>query len=158
MSSLRTVQQCIANTGKNQRCKKKTAKSPYCFIHLNKVEHLQIKKSTIPDAGLGLFATDPGFKKDKRVVEYTGKVYSKPVKGPYVLEVNKHKYIDARRTSSSAARFANDQMVTAKNNSKFAIDRKNNTVSLKAVKKIKPGAEITVSYGKDYWKRIKKPK
>ena len=52
---VRNSQQCKSNTVKGFQCKKKTAKTKKCWIHLGKENNLRIKQSTIPNAGLGLF-------------------------------------------------------------------------------------------------------
>ena len=48
--------QCKDTTLRHTRCKKRTQRTKQCWIHLLKNRNLRIKKSTIPNAGLGLFA------------------------------------------------------------------------------------------------------
>ena len=75
-------------------------------------KHLQVKTSTIPGAGLGLF-TDVEIAKGTRIVEYKGRVTTwKEVKNDstnmYLYTINTRHVIDARRTMKALARYAND--------------------------------------------------
>ena len=49
--SIRKSQQCVSNTLKEQRCRKRTAHTQKCWIHLAKQNNLRIKPSNIPNAG-----------------------------------------------------------------------------------------------------------
>ena len=67
------VIQCKSKTLKRQRCKKDTAKTKKCWIHLGKEDNLRIKPSTIPNARLGLFAYEHPFGCDQTLGVYTGR-------------------------------------------------------------------------------------
>ena len=68
-------------------------------------------------------------------------------RGEYVLCRDNKRCIDSRATNSSAARFANDSRGTEKrNNARFRALR------VEATRRIRPGDEIFVAYGRDYWK------
>ncbi len=55
---------------------------------------------------------------------------------------------DSKRCIDSAARYANDSRGTEKrNNARFRALR------LEATRRIRPGDEIFVAYGKDYWRQ-----
>jgi len=64
-----------------------------CQAHLNCYQNLRIRNSKIPNAGLGLFYGNRQIKKNLPIIEYTGPVGNRPVRGNYVLEVNKTKFI-----------------------------------------------------------------
>ena len=54
--SICDVVQCKSNTVKKKRCRKKTAHTPKCWIHLANEDNLRIKPSNIQNAGKGLFS------------------------------------------------------------------------------------------------------
>ncbi len=75
-----------------------------------------MRKSTIPQAGKGLFA-ERVFEVDQRIVEYTGErltteQYERRYKsfelGSYGLALSEKFVLDARRTDASVARYACD--------------------------------------------------
>ncbi|MCU0398841.1 MAG: SET domain-containing protein, partial [Cyclobacteriaceae bacterium] len=76
-------------------------------------KHLYVKKSTLPNAGKGLF-TKVDIPKGKRIVEYKGKISAwKDVKNEdgkngYIFYVKRYHVIDARPTPQHLARYAND--------------------------------------------------
>lgn len=127
---------------------------------------LFVKKSTIPNAGKGLF-TKKFIPKGSHVVEYTGKISTwKDVKHEdgknlYIFYVNRNHVINGEKTLKSLARYANDAkgLVRVKgltNNCDYSV------VGLKAYieskKDIPAGAEIFVDYGDEYWKVIRENK
>ena len=124
--SVKECQRCTGTTKSGARCRKRTCRGTLCWQHLKKQEGLRVKKSTIPGAGLGLFAAKP-FAKGKQVAPYVGEKMTKAqvdkrYKGKtaeYVLCQNKKKCVDARKTNAGAARFANDGK-GKKNNAKFS--------------------------------------
>jgi hypothetical protein len=74
---------CVEITKKGNQCKRQTViGSTFCSAHLAFNHHLKIKPSTIPHAGLGLFAIDPMhsdsneilFKKGTTIVKYCGEI------------------------------------------------------------------------------------
>ena len=70
--SIRDVVQCKSNTVKKKRCRKKTAHTPKCWIHLANEDNLRIKPSNIQNAGKGLFSCKKTIKSKQHVAEYTG--------------------------------------------------------------------------------------
>ena len=138
---------CSAHCLNGKRCKRRTSRSDKCWMHLKK-EGLQIKKSNIPEAGLGLFTTIPRQKKDY-LTNYKGVKSATKVQGDYVFK-NGSTYIDAKYTNSCAGRFINNNR-NGNNNSKFSAARRY-PVTISATKKIKAGDEITVPYGREYWR------
>ncbi len=125
-------------------------------------KHLYVKASTIPGAGKGLF-TKVDIPKGTRIVEYKGRrTVWKDVKDDsdnyYIYTINKNNVIDAQKTLSALARYANDAKGLTRvkgltNNSVYVND--NNRAYIEAVKNIPAGAEILVDYTKEYWDVMK---
>ncbi|MGI8638232.1 MAG: SET domain-containing protein [Segetibacter sp.] len=125
-------------------------------------KYLQVKESSIPGAGKGLF-TDQGIRKGARIVEYKGRIRTwKEVENEdenyYIFYVTEDYVIDASFYKKSPARFINDAKGLNKikglnNNSQFVIDGWR--VFVEATRDIAEGAEILLSYGKEYWQVIR---
>lgn len=148
--------QCSATAASGNRCKLRTTKSEWCWIHLKKLHNLRVKKSNIPNANMGLFVAKNKIKPRSRVVEYTGTTSSEPIQGDYVLEVSSNHFIDAQHPKNTA-RFANKCTIANKrsgycrgNNAKFTADRRTNKAYLSALKGIQPNEEVYVDYGRDF--------
>ena len=155
---------CSATNKNGKRCSRTTCKyAKYCHQHAKIILGLQVKKSTIPNTGQGLF-TLKEIKKHEDITEYSGEKLTveeanrKPESG-YGLLINKDTVIDGKSTQSSLGRYANDcRSVNVKakycknNNARFVINHKNKKVMLRATKKIPAGSEIFVSYGRSYWR------
>jgi SET domain-containing protein len=121
-----------------------------------------IKKSTLPGTGKGLFTRTP-ILKGEIIIEYKGiittfkKIRENGADNPYIYYVNRNHVIDAMPFPGSLARYANDAegivvIAGCKNNAKFIVVNKK--VFIQALTDILPGAEIFVSYGKDYWDTV----
>jgi uncharacterized protein len=126
-------------------------------------KQLFVKTSTIPNSGKGLF-TKKFIPKGTRIVEYKGKVSKwKDVKDEdgkngYIFYITRNHVIDALRTTSALARYANDARGLSKitgltNNCDYIADGLHAYIESK--KDIPAGSEIFVDYGKDYWKVIR---
>lgn len=169
---------CPANTIKKQRCQNQASiPYEYCWIHLRQIMHLRVKKSTIPNAGLGLFADDPTKEagevvfypkqgKHSEIANYDGEIISNQEcinrygeeTAPYGYGVSyKRKngervdfVIDAalKRTVASIA----NHKAVSKENAHLTTRPNGAGVYLRADKKIKNGSEIFASYGNDFWK------
>lgn len=124
---------------------------------------LFVKRSTIPGAGLGLFAKRP-IPKGALIAEYKGKVSTwKEVKhnngtNPYILFLNNNHVIDALPYKKALARFANDangfiRVRGKKNNAVYVSAGKK--AYIQAKKNIPARTEILVDYGKEYWDTMK---
>ena len=124
---------------------------------------LEVKKSKIPGAGKGLFAKEM-FKRNDKVIEYTGEIITwKECQkrnealdgvGLYYFYVSDKKCIDAQNVPESLARYANDaagfvRLPGFRNNARFEVIKSKPYII--ASRNIKPGDEIYVSYGKEYW-------
>jgi SET domain-containing protein len=126
-------------------------------------DQLVVKRSTLPDAGKGLF-TKKFIPKGTRIVEYLGKittwkeVNSDEGKNKYIYFVKRNHVIDARRSPKALARYANDARGLKKikgisNNADYIEDGLR--VFIEAKKNIAAGDEIFVNYGKEYWDVIR---
>ncbi len=126
-------------------------------------KQLEVKESNIPGAGRGLFTTKL-IPKGARIVEYKGKTRTwKEVKDDdsnyYIYYVTRNYIIDASGYKKSMARYMNDAKGLKKikglnNNAEFIRDRFK--IFVDAKRNIPAGAEILVSYGKEYWQVIRK--
>jgi SET domain-containing protein len=122
-------------------------------------KHLVVKKSKIPNAGKGLY-TKVFIPKGTRIVEYKGRITTwKEMKDAwengYIYTINNKHVIDARRTLSALARYANDALGIIRikgynNNCTYVNDGLH--AYIESVKDIPAGSEILVDYGRDYWK------
>ena len=157
--------QCEAVKSNAQRCKNHTViGQTYCHIHRKKMLHLQIKKSTIQDAGQGLFAYgEEGkiiFKKGERICMYNGQLLNnlellrryREETAPYAIELHKKdgeaQYEDAA-TRRGLGSLANHSRNKSKINARLSIGW-GNRAQLIATKNIRSGVEILVDYGPDY--------
>ena len=82
-----------------------------CFQHTKQKKGLQVKKSKIKNAGLGLYATKD-FQNGQKIADYGGVVvsfaqYEKNPSG-YGIHLNKKEVLDGKSTQSGLARYANN--------------------------------------------------
>ena len=124
-------------------------------------KQLYVKTSALPESGMGLF-TKKSIPKGTLIVEYKGhKTTWKEVEGEengYIYFVNNKYVIDAKRTKSALARYANDASGLSKvkgiiNNAEYV--EENGKVYIKSKKDIPARTEIFVGYGKEYWATIR---
>lgn len=128
---------------------------------------LNVKESTLPNCGKGLFTT-VDIKKGMLIVEYTGEkiTWAEGLKrnenhafqSPYLFYISAKNCIDAEYTLDALARYANDAKGHTKikglnNNAEYLVIKR--VPYIVATKNIKAGEEIFVSYGDDYWKAMK---
>ncbi len=108
--------------------------------------------------GLGLFATEE-IEKGTRIVEYFGPLLdcSKPkhdaIENKYLFELNGRWTIDGS-VRRNIARYANH---ACRPNAESDVHPRLKKVYIRAIKKIRPGDEITYDYGTDYFKEYLKP-
>lgn len=126
-------------------------------------KNLIVKKSTLPNAGKGLF-TKVFIPKGERIVEYKGRITTwKEVKeddgeNGYIFYIKRYHVIDALPTKKPLARYANDakgfvRIKGLNNNAEYAVDGLK--AYIESTKDIQPGSEIFVDYGPDYWKTMR---
>ncbi len=129
---------------------------------------LSIKKSKIAGAGQGLFAEEL-IKRGEKVIEYTGDVITwkecqkrneniKDGFGAYYFYVSEKKCVDAQNHLDSLARYANDaagfvRIDGVRNNARYEIIK--GKPFIVASRNLKPGDEIYVAYGKEYWDALR---
>jgi len=126
---------------------------------------LIVKKSSLPNAGKGLYTTKR-IKKDSKVIEYKGEIitwkeYDKRVeenKDGYLFYINRNRCIDAFPTPQHKARYANDaaglvRIKGLKNNSEYQIF--GDKCYIVATRDIEAGEEIFVDYTKGYWDTVR---
>jgi SET domain-containing protein len=126
-------------------------------------KQLFIKKSTLPNAGKGLF-TRKAIPKGTRIVEYKGKrskwkdVKDEDGKNGYIFYINRNNVIDALPVKTALARYANDARGLVRipgliNNADYVVDGLKAFIESK--RDIPAKSEIFVDYGADYWKVIR---
>ena len=124
-------------------------------------KHLKVRRSTLPGAGKGLF-TKKMIPKGTRIVEYKGKVSTwkeaAHESNGYIYYVKRHHVIDAKPYPKALARYSNDarglkRVIGITNNAEYV--EEGLKVFINAKKDIPAGAEILVSYGKEYWQVIR---
>ena len=155
---------CTATTAKGTQCKNRVCIGvPTCHAHRKDIG-LKVKKSTIPNAGKGLFATKK-FKKKKTIGSYAGENISvaennrrygggERDNAPYALSArNAPGRILDSACSRSLLSLANSKRQRKRNNAKFSSHMKGDgTINVISTKRIKEGDEIFIDYGKGYWK------
>lgn len=158
--------QCSGITKSGSRCSLNTcARFPYCWIHLRSIDKLQIKPSTIPNAGKGLFYVGKkNFPANKRITTYSAKEVQKSkddVNGDYVLQVSKNQFLDGADVSNYVGRYINSAKDSGSaSNVRFSASRRISkqtvngetrfTYPIMSRRVIKPGSELLLHYGKDY--------
>lgn len=157
----RSCTYCTENTKQNRRCKNLTCKwSPVCHVH----RKITIKDSTIPLAGLGVFAST-NIKANTKIADYTIGTKSLTCKelnmkypdnktAKYVWKKNKNQFYDATPTSRIKSVAGLFNTCRSQNKIKKYCKRNNakilSTGSIRTLHNIKKGEEIFVPYGKDY--------
>jgi uncharacterized protein len=156
--SIRVTAQCaFTNATNGKRCNAQTTIThPYCWRHTQKVLGVTVRKSAIPFAGLGLFATRM-FSIGDAIVEYRGKrmsmraynaKYEHELHGAYGMQLNRSTVLDAAETAWGVARYACDYHGSGKkNNAEFV--NENGRIWIIAIWPIKPHQEILVDYGEE---------
>lgn len=158
--TIRVAKQC-AYTDKGRQCRRTTVVThPFCWYHTKTELGLEVKRSTIPGAGLGLFAVRE-FIAGERVAQYDGERlsseeyqqrYEGQPMGTYGIELDDDVVLDARRTDSGVARYACDYHGSKNGpNAEFVVffEKSGGEVWIVATKRIKPGDEIFVDYGEE---------
>lgn len=156
-------QRCRSFTQIGKQCSRQACLSALkCAQHLSKEDGLAVRKSMIPGAGYGLFATR-NFPKNTIIGKYnTPSAYmtekdishntSRSLDTSYIWctdSTERHCW-DARSSQSTIARYANGcDKPGHKLNCNAMITIHGN---LKTERNIMAGQEILIAYGPDYWK------
>ena len=133
----------------------------------NKLENktLIVKTSTIPNAGMGLFAKKD-FNEGDIIGYFKGDIYTD--EELYKCDVTPDKYyfvgldnglnINCYR-SNDLVKYCNDANGLTKgiyvNNGEIVVSRTHKSAYVKAITKIPAGSEIFIDYGEDYWDSVK---
>ncbi|TXH21398.1 MAG: SET domain-containing protein [Chitinophagaceae bacterium] len=125
-------------------------------------DQLEVKISTLPNSGMGLFAKIE-FQKGERIIEYCGEMLTwqqveDDADNGYIFHIDDEHVIDARNCLEAFGRYANDaaglsRVKGVRNNALY--EEEDYSVFIVADKKIKAGEEIFVAYGKEYWQQVK---
>jgi len=157
---IRRCVRCKGETLKGEECKRRTcARKDYCWQHLKTYRKVAVKKSSIPNAGMGLYA-ERDYKKGETVAKYSGKKVApgsrKYKDSQYKFQYSKDSVLVSNSTQDEVGRYANTcrkkekkDKVCAGNNARFKAHKRNGRISVRiaASKPIKKGQEIFVSYG-----------
>ena len=152
--------QCTAQTKAGKQCTRITRKQiPYCYQHTRSLLGVEIKKSTISNAGLGVFTTKP-FAANEIITPYVGETVTKAQKeeqygdnvAPYTLQLSENKFIDSACKRGTGS-FVNTN--PGHNNARLIYHHSYATV--RATRPIPAGKEIFVTYGPQY-KSLIRPK
>lgn len=146
-------ERCKFIKSNGQKCKRNTCKGFLCWQHSMIDLGIRVKKSTIPNAGFGLFATKD-MKKDHKIGEYNGiKMTKKEVDTKYkgtaeYVICDKNRCIDGSHPNSSFVRYMN--RAPKKPNAKFKNMNNNHQISVKTTKHVPRGSELFVKYGRAF--------
>ena len=149
----------------SQRCRYGNCQSSayhyadFCDEHAKQIYKVEIKQSTIPDAGLGIFALDNFDEKDT-VDLYEGKRIkienSAQSNLPYGFLLKEHNcVVDAASTQSCISRYINHNPSGANCSFKRFQPDSNSPIFLIAVQTLRPiqkGEELFIDYGHQYEK------
>jgi len=148
--ALYEVQPCRYKSGCNKHA---NVYADLCSEHAVEVYGCEIKESTIPSAGHGLFAVQP-FDEGDVIDLYEGKRLSETSNEflPYGFHVKEHNCaIDAKSTQSCITRYINN--FPEKANCAFIRFKPNENLTLVTVnttRKIASGEELFINYGSEY--------
>jgi hypothetical protein len=163
-------QQCVAFTQRGAACKRRTKRGHHCADHMRLLQRLAVAKATNPKAGYGLFVAKgkqaKPFRAGERIALYTGDWAQllpgddgAAQGGPYYLQLTQTLAVDAARTNTALGRWANSPHDARgpdgkplRPNAKLVRDQRKKQGALQATRRINPGEEILVSYGRTYWK------
>jgi uncharacterized protein len=126
-------------------------------------KYLVVKRSTLPQAGKGLF-TKKFIPKGTRIVEYKGRIHTwrdmfkNGHTSRYVFYVKRDHVIDAEPYKRAIGRFANDAVGLTRRrgvNNNAYYEQDGLRIFITAKKDIEAGSEILVGYGKEYWDAVR---
>ena len=147
---------CAYRTNKGKRCKNNEVLPSvwFCNRHLDKMYNLKIKKSTIKNAGFGLFCGSRKIREGEIIAEYSRfDIFLEDCERvkdiTYLYRTEENNCFDAINTNNLIARYANDGRSDEKNNCEFY--EFGGRVFMIATKDIKRGSEIFCDYGENYW-------
>ncbi len=121
------------------------------------IPYLIIKKSSIPNAGQGVY-TEKFIPKNTAVCEYKGKIIDETditniSNSDYLLSLDNGKFIDASDIDSGIGRYMNDSKICKTNNCMYAKCTERMAAYIITTRDIYPYEELFVSYGAPYWQQ-----
>jgi uncharacterized protein len=127
----------------------------WCPEHLHARFGIEIKKSTIPNAGSGVFATR-NIQANEFIVTYDGEVvdthelnrrYGKHARKIYAVKIGNGRFEDGlfRRGAGTMVNHSDSP------NAMLVLDSDTNRVTIVSSKRIRKNQEIFVDYGPNYW-------
>ena len=156
-------ERCKGTTQEGVQCKRRTCiGTGWCYTHLQSEKHLQIKPSTIPHGGKGLFASDKTkgandivFRAGTRLIEYDGELVDRETlqhrygdeTAPYGIHIRQDRFEDGA-LHRGVGTLVNQSPRATMTNARFGIGR--NRIVLFTTKNIRNGQEIFVRYGNEY--------
>ncbi|GIV54416.1 MAG: hypothetical protein KatS3mg039_0934 [Candidatus Kapaibacterium sp.] len=151
------TKQCAFIHPNGERCRRLTTIThPYCAQHTRVVHGVEVRPSTIPGAGLGLFAVRYlpkgvflfNYDGDRlSVADYNAR-YADMGFGPYAIELTASVIIDARRTDAGVARFICSYHGSGKRpNVEYVSSGK--CVEVWTIAPIETGEELLADYGEE---------
>ena len=146
-----------------EQCKKVTCKYlPLCFIHL-KQKVLQVKQSTIPQGGDGLF-TLVARTKYEIIGEYTGEVLTNEQlhnrygndTAPFAIRAKRNYNIDPACERCFPAYINSALHTNHQNNCEYIVWHQGGTrVRVQTTKALPAGAELFIAYSAGYWNNLR---
>ena len=122
-----------------------------------KAEHFEVKPSSIPGIGQGLFPLTTLHSGDT-IGPYTGEVITDAdaecepyVSSPYVFWICRDHWVVGEGEKSTYTCYINHSY---RPNCRFVVSTRWKTVRLEVIKRIRRGQEIFVDYGPEYWEAI----
>lgn len=141
------------------RCTRRTCKyGPMCWQHTTLSQGVRVRESPRRGGpnGMGLYASRDlprGHRIQYRGKKTTKRAYNRMFPGDYRMEYavqnGRAEIIDAAKTNSSVARYANDGRRAAHQNAELVPH--GGLVYLTTTKPIRRGAEILTPYGDEFW-------
>ena len=135
--------------------------TPLCWIHTKIVYGVQVRDSTLADAGKGLFATRD-FEQGEWIIPYIGELINETClndrygddTAPYASAFSRRRYIDGACMWGTATPanglFRRDGRSRTVNAHNTVIENRNSGLWLRARRQISEGDEMFVWYGDDY--------
>ena len=155
---------CNAATVSGSKCRNRVCIGrKYCHIHRRKKLGLVVRQSTIQGAGKGLFVTRE-FKKGSTIGRYAGELLSTEEHNrryggsdqdhaPYSLRTsNGGDRVVSAECKRGVMSMANGTKRKSRANARFVDNlRSDGTIRIEATRKIRPGTEVLIHYGRDYF-------